>query len=117
MSSEVELWFIGKYFLLQAGSHNFPSNLRLPDLLYSSDMAGLKFAFLLGLMALFTLMEQTKPVAGGRRVRIKKLTARVDDLEARLGTIEECKCKSFVLFSFTEIDSGRTKQWNFVDTV
>ena len=93
---------------MQAGSHHFPSYLRLPDLFYSSDMAGLKFAFLLGLMALFTLMEQTKPVAGGRGGRLKKLRARVDDLEARLEAIEKCKRKSIVLFSFTEIDSGRT---------
>ena len=69
-------------------------------------MAGLKFAFLLGLMALFILMEQTKPVAGRRG--LKKLRARVDDLEARLEAIEECKRKSYVLFSFTEIDSGRS---------
>ena len=61
-------------------------------------MAGLKFAFLLGLMALFTLMEQTKPVAGGKQHRLKELTTRVDDLEARLEAIEECKRKSFVLY-------------------
>ena len=93
---------------MQSGSHHFPCNLRLPNLLYSLDMAGLKFAFLLGLIALFTLMEQTKPVAGGRGGRLKKLIARVDDLEARLEAIEKCKRKSLVLFSFTDIDSGRT---------
>ena len=94
---------------MQAGSHHFPSNLRLPDLLYSSDMAGLKFAFLLGLMALFTLMEQTKPVAGeSGGGRLKKLTARVKDLKARLSAKEKCERKNLVLFSFTDIDSGRT---------
>ena len=102
---------------MQAGSHHFPSNLRLLDLFYSSDMAGLKVAFLLGLMALFTLMEQAKPVAGGKKGRLKALKARVDDLEARLEAIEECKRKSFVLFSFTGIVSESTLKRNSVDTV
>ena len=57
---------------------------------------------------------QPKPVAGRR---VKQLRIRVKNLEARLEAFEECICKSVVLFSFIEFDSGRTSQWNFVDTV
>lgn len=65
-------------------------------------MAYQKCVLLVAFLALFTLIDQTKPVAARKEKQsawVVKLIKRVEELENRLADIEKCKRKNFISYS------------------